>query len=67
MMKSDEQYQVPVWMRPLLPLLCNTGGNDPEELLANYTARIRSDKGVPTMMEFIYYYAGKIKADLEIE
>ncbi|HGB4821600.1 TPA: hypothetical protein ACIVKW_003915 [Salmonella enterica subsp. enterica serovar Oslo] len=23
MMKSDEQYQVPVWMRPLLPLLCN--------------------------------------------
>lgn len=33
MMKSDEQYQVPVWMRPLLPLLCNTGGNDPEELL----------------------------------
>lgn len=41
--------------------------NDPEELLANYTARIRSDKGVPTMMEFIYYYAGKIKADLEIE
>ncbi|TJG75964.1 hypothetical protein C9165_26920, partial (plasmid) [Escherichia coli] len=33
MMKSDEQYQVPVWMRPLLPLLCNTDGNDPEELL----------------------------------
>ncbi|MBZ5855452.1 hypothetical protein [Escherichia coli] len=33
MMKSDEQYHVPVWMRPLLPLLCNTGGNDPEELL----------------------------------
>lgn len=33
MMKSDEQYQVPVWMRPLLPLFCNTGGNDPEELL----------------------------------
>lgn len=32
MMKSDE-YHVPVWMRPLLPLLCNTGGNDPEELL----------------------------------
>ena len=41
--------------------------NDPEELLANYTARIRSDKGVPTMMEFIYYYAGKIKTDMEIE
>ncbi len=34
MMKSDEKYQVPAWMRPLLPLLCNTGGNDPEELLA---------------------------------
>lgn len=26
MMKSDEKYQVPAWMRPLLPLLCNTGG-----------------------------------------
>ncbi len=33
MMKSDEKYQVPAWMRPLLPLLCNTGENDPEELL----------------------------------
>lgn len=33
MMKSDEKYQVPAWMRPLLPLLCNTGGNVPEELL----------------------------------
>ncbi|MFV3054112.1 hypothetical protein ACNI4R_24440, partial [Klebsiella pneumoniae] len=33
MMKSDEKYQVPAWMRPLLPLLCNTGGNDPEKLL----------------------------------
>ena len=41
--------------------------NDPEELLKNYTARIRADRGVPTMMEFIHYYATKIKMELEIE
>lgn len=34
--------------------------NDPEDLLKYYTARIRSDRGVPTMMEFIYYYATKL-------
>ncbi len=34
--------------------------NSPEELLKYYTARIRSDRGVPTMMEFIYYYATKL-------
>jgi len=32
-----------------------------EELLQYYTARISSEKGVPTVTEFIYYYAGKIK------
>lgn len=36
--------------------------NNPEELLKYYTARIRSDRGVPTMMEFIYYYATKLSA-----
>lgn len=34
--------------------------NSPEALLKYYTARIRSDRGVPTMMEFIYYYATKL-------
>ena len=34
--------------------------NSPDELLKYYTARIRSDRGVPTMTEFIYYYAEKL-------
>lgn len=34
---------------------------DIEDLLKNYTARINSDKGVPTLTEFIHYYANKIK------
>lgn len=32
-----------------------------EEQLKYYTARIHSERGVPTMTEFIYYYANKIK------
>lgn len=32
-----------------------------EDLLANYTAKISSSKGVPTLTEFIFYYANKIK------
>lgn len=43
MMKSDEKYQVPVWMRPLLLLLCNTGGNDPEELLNDTETTARAN------------------------
>lgn len=35
--------------------------SDPEDLLEHYTARICSDRGVPTIMEFIYYYATKIR------
>lgn len=34
--------------------------SDPDDLLQFYTARIRSERGVPTIMEFIYYYATKI-------
>jgi len=34
---------------------------DIEDLLANYTAKIRSEKGVPTLTEFVFYYANKIK------
>ncbi len=32
-----------------------------DDLLRYYTAPIRSSKGMPTMTEFIYYYAEKIK------
>lgn len=32
-----------------------------DDLLANYTAKISSSKGVPTLTEFIFYYANKIK------
>ena len=35
-----------------------------DDLLKNYTARIHSIKGAPTIMEFIYYYAEKIKNTL---
>lgn len=34
---------------------------DIDDLLKYYTARINSEKGVPTITEFIYYYANKIK------
>ena len=37
--------------------------SDIEELLTHYTARIRSEKGVPTTLEFVYYYANKILMD----
>lgn len=32
-----------------------------DDLLTFYTARVSSSKGVPTLTEFIYYYANKIK------
>lgn len=32
-----------------------------DDLLKHYTAKINSEKGVPTMTEFIFYYANKIK------
>ena len=41
--------------------------NDVDALYNNYTAKIRDDKGYPTMMEFIYYYANKIKMDTTAE
>jgi two-component system response regulator (stage 0 sporulation protein A) len=37
--------------------------SDIDDLCKYYTARISSDKGVPTLTEFIYYYANKIKAE----
>ncbi len=39
----------------------NTANTD--DLLANYTARITSERGVPTITEFIFYYANKIETD----
>lgn len=41
--------------------------NDTEVLYKNYTAVIRPEKGYPTMMEFIYYYATIIKRDMNGE
>lgn len=38
--------------------------SDIGELLTHYTAKIRSEKGVPTTLEFVYYYANKIKTDM---
>ncbi len=35
-----------------------------EDLLEYYTARINPETGVPTTMEFIYYYVEKIKKEL---
>ena len=38
--------------------------SDIDDLLTYYTARIHSQKGVPTIMEFIFYYANKIQNQL---
>lgn len=38
--------------------------SDIEDLLSHYTAKIHSEKGVPTTLEFVFYYANKIKTDL---
>lgn len=38
--------------------------SDIEELLTHYTAKVRSEKGVPTTLEFVYYYANRIKTDM---
>ena len=35
----------------------------PDDLLIHYTARIQSEKGVPTVTEFICHYANKIKIE----
>lgn len=35
--------------------------SDIEDLLVHYTAKISSEKGTPTLTEFVYYYAIKIK------
>ncbi len=40
--------------------------SDPDDLLTYYTARIRSDRGVPTIMEFVYFYATKVRTKFKI-
>ena len=35
--------------------------SDINDLTEHYKARVSSEKGVPTLTEFIYYYANKIK------
>ena len=37
--------------------------SDIDDLIKNYTAKISSAKGVPTLTEFIYYYANKINSE----
>ena len=39
--------------------------SDIDDLLQHYTAKIRIDRGSPTLMEFVYYYATKIKSTIE--
>lgn len=39
--------------------------NDVDDLLQFYTARIRPERGAPTMMEFVCYYASKLKNDID--
>jgi hypothetical protein len=37
---------------------------DIDDLAKYYTAKISSEKGVPTLTEFIYYYVNKLKNEL---
>ncbi|MCI7323195.1 MAG: response regulator [Lachnospiraceae bacterium] len=37
--------------------------SDPDDLLEHYTGKVRSDKGVPTLMEFVYYYVNMLKLE----
>jgi len=39
--------------------------SDIDDLLQYYTSKIASDRGVPTVTEFIYHYADKIKSEQE--
>lgn len=41
--------------------------NDVDDLLKYYTARIRAERGAPTLMEFVCYYANKLKMDIDME
>lgn len=43
---------------------CAWRRTDIADLIKYYTARISSEKGVPTLMEFVYYYAEKLKGKI---
>lgn len=40
---------------------------DPDELLRKYSARISAERGVPTIMEFVYFYVSKTKNEFHIK
>ncbi len=40
---------------------------DPYELLTLYTARINSERGVPTIMEFVYFFVSKAQNHFKIK
>ena len=39
--------------------------NDIEDLLKYYTAKVRIDRGSPTLMEFVWYYARKVEMEVK--
>lgn len=39
---------------------------DLDELAAHYTAKIHPEKGMPTVLEFIYFYADKLKDEYQL-
>ena len=41
--------------------------SDIDDLLTYYTARVRAERGCPTMMEFVSFYATKIKHDRDLD
>ncbi len=46
---------------------CAWRSGDPDELLQKYTARINSDRGIPTIMEFIYFFVSKTQNNFGIK
>lgn len=58
-MYGKSEYSVERAMQNAINRAWNT--TDINDLLENYTAKINSDKGVPTITEFIYYYAQKLE------
>lgn len=39
---------------------------DLDELAAHYTAKIHPEKGMPTVLEFVFYYADKLKGEYQL-
>lgn len=50
--------------RAMKNAIVRTWRNQPiDDLLHHYTAKVSPERGIPTVTEFIYYYANKIKND----